>query len=433
MDKAAVNKRPLHGVKILEFASILAIPSCAVHLSDMGAEVIKVEPLTGDPHRYGIGPILPDESKGFTVMNRGKRSISVDLSRNEAREIIGKLVEQCDVVLMSLKLSDLQKFDLRYEDLVRWNNSLIYLEHAPYGPEGPYGQDGGYDVVAQGMSGLASLMSRDIAGVPGSLTPAVADMATGLASALAVVTALRHRDATGVGQKVGTSLLQSSLILAGNRIHWFAATDPSAWDQASEALAKAQMEGSGFDEQRTILNNITNSGGGPATNTYFRYYRASDNFFAVGALSHGLRAKFCQVLDVVDPRTGDFDMSRPEDYDRLVQFTRECEDVIRSQSAGYWISELRAAGVPSGPFNFPHEIFDEEQITANNFVLSMEHSKLGEYKTFGTAIKMDKTPVFPTESSPGLGEHTTEILAELDYAENHIDRLIQDNVVIQSD
>ena len=433
VDEKDITKRPLYGVKVLEIATILAIPSCAVHLSDMGAEVIKVESLTGDPHRYGIGPILPNESKGFTVINRGKRSISLDLGDEKATEIIRKLVEQSDVVLLSLKLADLQKFGLRYEDLNNWNPSLIYLEHAPYGPKGPFSQEGGYDVVAAGMSGLASILARDINGVPSDLTPAVADVATGLASALAVVTALLHRNATGEGQKVSTSLLQTSLILAGNQIHWFAATDPPAWERVVQELAEGQAKGAGFDEQRTIFKRITNPGSGPATNTYFRNYRASDNFFAVGALSSGLQAKFCKVLDVMDPRTEDFDMNRSEDYDTLVQFTRRCEDIVRSQSADFWISKLRQAGVPCGPFNFPHEVFDEEQIVVNEFVLSLEHSKLGEYKTYGTAIKMEKTPVFPTVSSPGLGEHTTQILEELGYSMDHINQLIRDDVVIQAE
>jgi formyl-CoA transferase len=106
---------------------------------------------------------------------------------------------------------------------------------------------------------------------------------------------------------------------------------------------------------------------------------------------------------------------------------------VRSQTADFWIAELRQTGVPSGPFNFPHEIFDEEQIVANEFVLSLEHSKLGEYKTYGTAIKMEKTPVFPTVSSPGLGEHTTQILGELGYSADHIEQLIRDGLVIQAE
>ena len=428
-----ITKRPLHGIKVLEIATILAIPSCAVHLSDMGAEVVKVESLTGDPHRYGIGPILPNESKGFTVINRGKRSIALDLGKQEAAEIIEKLVKQSDVVLLSLKLADLQKFGLRYEDLREWNSSLIYLEHAPYGPKGPFSQEGGYDVVAAGMSGLASILARDINGVPSDLTPAVADWATGLASALAVVTALLHRNTTGEGQKVSTSLLQTSLILAGNQIHWFAATDPPAWERVVQELAEGQAKGAGFDEQRSVFKRITNPGSGPETNTYFRNYRASDNFFAVGALSVALQAKFCEVLDVVDPRTPDFDMNRSEDYDTLVRFTRQCEDIIRSRSADFWISKLRQAGVPCGPFNFPHEVFDEEQIVENDFVVNLEHSKLGEYKTYGTAVKMEKTPVFPTISSPGLGEHTAQILGELGYSLDHIDQLIRDEVVTQAE
>ena len=423
--------RPLSGTTVLEFASILAIPSCGVHLADMGADVIKVEPLTGDPHRYGVGPVLPDESKGFTTMNRGKKGIALDLAALESRQIIKRLVEQADIILMSLKLSDLTKFGLEYEDVKKWNERIIFLEHAPYGRGGPYGQEGGYDVVVQGMSGLASVMARDINGTPGVLTPAVADMATGLASALAVITALRHRDLTGEGQKVSTSLLQTSLILAGNRIHWFAATDPEVWNSAAEALSEAQHDGKSFEQQRDIYTAITNPGGGPATNTYFRYYRATDQFFSVGALSHNLRTKFCSVLGVTDPRTNEFNMSNPDDYDRLVSFTRQCEDIIRGKVAQHWIELFRKNGVPSGPFNFPHQVFDEQQISDNDFILELEHKMLGKYKTYGPAIQMEKTPVFPNSSSPSLGEHTREVLVSLGYVDEEIDHLIKKNIIRQ--
>ena len=228
-EAAGLPPGALDGVRVIEFGTILAIPSCGVHLSDMGAEVIKVEPPSGDPHR-GPQPIVPTEGKGFIAMNRGKAGICVDMSRPESRPLIARLVESADVVLMSLKPSDLPRFGLTYEELRQVNPRIIYLEHQPFGETGPYGGEGGYDVVVQGMSGVAAMMARASGPAPATVTPAIADMTTGVASALAVVAALLHRERTGEGQRVRSSLLASSILLAGNRTNWFAATDPVPYE-----------------------------------------------------------------------------------------------------------------------------------------------------------------------------------------------------------
>lgn len=406
----------LDGVRVIEFAQAMAIPACGLLLADMGADVIKIEPPAGDAFRHTQDPVLPGESKGYTVLNRGKRTVCLDITSPEARPVIERLVRSADIVLMSLKPNDLPRYGLTYEVLSAIKPDLVYLEHVPVGAKGPLGGDPGYDVIVQGMSGTAVITARSNASgdAPVSIRPAFNDMGTGFLSALGVVAALRHRDQTGKGQRVETSLLSTALALGNQLISWFAVTDAARDEPFREDLATAAASGAGFEEQRKVWEKHYMRGA--YGNIYFRHYRSKDGFVSVGCLSPALNARFRAVTGIVDPRQEPgFDLGSPEAYDRITAFVREAEDLMRSRTTAEWIEAFRAGGVPCGPLNFPPMVFHDPQILANDYVVELEHELLGPYKTFAPPIRMDATPTSIRWAAPPLDAHTDEVLVELGF------------------
>lgn len=430
MHATTADSRPpiLDGIRVVEFAQAMAIPFCGLLLADLGAEVVKIEPPEGDAFRHNQSQVFPGESKGFVIYNRGKRGVCLDLGKPESQELVARLVKSADVVLVSFKPSDIERYSLGYEQLSAENPRLIYLDHVPLGPKGPYGKDGGYDVIVQGMSGLATITGRTVGDAPQNVRPAYIDVGTGYASTAAVLAALLQRERTGEGQRIQTSLLSTGLSLGANLIHWFAATDPDHWAAFAEKLASLRAQGAGFEEQRMLYERSILAGG--HGNIYFRHYRTKDGFVSVGCLSPVLNARLRKATGLDDPREHPgFELGTPEAYDALTKLIREAEDLFRTRTSAHWIAYLRENGVPCGPFNFPTEVFDDPQILANDFIIELDHPALGPYKTFATPMRFDRATAAPRASSPLLDADTDEVLTELGYSEGRIAELRASGVV----
>lgn len=419
---------PLADVRVLEFAQVMAIPTCGALLADMGAEVIKVEPPYGDSFRLHLRTGVPGEGKGYAIFNRGKRGLCLDLTHDQARPVVERLVRSADVVLVSLKASDLPRYGLDYERLRSIRPQLIYLENTPYGPEGPYSRDGGYDVVVQGMSGTGAITSAPVEGAPRFVRPAYSDMGTGFLSALAVVAALRHRDRTGQGQRVHTSLLATAIALGANLLHRFEELDGPAWGELENGLRELRAEGAGFAEQQALYyRKLQVQGEG---NVYFRHYRTRDGFVSVGCLSPALAERFRKATGVEDPRRRpDYDPEAPGARDALEAMVRETEKLFARYTTAEWIDRLRAAGVPCGPFNFPTEVFSDPQVRANDYLVALEHPALGRYETFAPPLRMEASTVEVRGPAPALDADTDAILGELGYAREEIDLLRREGAV----
>lgn len=413
----------LEGLKVLEIAQVIAIPVCGLLLADMGADVVKIEPPEGDALRYTQQPILPAEGKSFTLLNRGKRSVCLDIAAAPARPVLERLLRWADVVLISMKPADLPRYRLSYEDVRALNPGVIFLEHVPVGMRGPMGGDGGYDVVVQGMSGIGAVTARSNGDAPATVRPAYADFGTGFLPAFAVAAALSHRMATGQGQRVETSLLATSLTQAAPLVNWFGATDPDVEARWRVERAEAAARGANFEEQRALWDKAFQ--GGAFGNIYFRHYRTADGFLSVGCLSQATNARFRAVTGVMDPRLEPgFELGTPQAYDALTVLVRGAEDLFRQKTTAGWIDLLRAGGVPCGPFNFPPDVFQDPQVLANEYVIELEHELLGPYKTFAPPVRMDLTPTRVRRSSPVLGAHTEEVLAGLGVAAAELAQLI---------
>lgn len=398
----------LSGVKVVEFAQNMAIPSCGRILAAMGADVVKVEPPHGDASR-SMSP-FPGlrEGRGYTLTNPGKRSVVLDLTDPGAQEVRDALIASADVILCAFKGKDLVRYGLTYEHAVTLNPEVVFLEHRAFGSLGPEADEGGYDVLVQGLSGLSFLTSRSEGGRPLTVRPAYSDMSTGLASAAAVLAALYHRLRTGKGQRVRTSLLGTAHWLALPMNGRFEDHDRVQIDSFHEDLEIIRTAGLSFDDQRALYESRVLPAGG-AFDIYFRHYQTADSMLSVGALSPMLIDRFYVVTQLTDARKAGWEYRGPE-WQALVA---EAEALLASDTTANWIARFRAGGVPCGPYYAPTEAIDDPGAVANGFLVDLEHPALGTYRTTATPIEMELTPVRTDSPSPSLGAHTDDVMREL--------------------
>lgn len=420
-----MTARLLDGVKVVEFAQNAAIPQCGRILAAMGADVVKIEPLTGDAMRSG-NEFGQQESKAYAGINPGKRSLALDLTAEDAPTVIDALFGWADVALVAFKQSDLARYGIDWDRARTINPQLIHLTHTPFGPEGPDADQGGYDVLVQALSGMGFTMNRSQNGVPLPTRPAVNDFGTGIAASLGVVAALRHRDLTGEGQRVDASLLATALSLSTPMVTRF--DNPGAFGELTSTereLADRRDAGVGFDELRRhyeqeMLQNQRNF------NLYFRHYGTSDGLITVAGLSPGLMAKFHQVTGINRP-AADAKLMSPE----FQATVAEAETLFASKTTDEWMEILRGAGYPCGRYNLPFEALNDPQVRANWFAADIDHPVVGRYTTPDIPVQFSATPAGISGPSPLFAAHTTEVLAELGFDQDTRQGLLNSGVVLQ--
>jgi len=414
----------LADIKVVEFAQNIAIPQCGRILAGMGADVVKVEPPTGDAMRGG-SHWADGEAPAYALINTGKRSIAVDLGSPDARPVIDGLLRWADVALTAFKQSDLPRYGIDWDHARTVNPQLIHLTHTPFGPEGPDADQGGYDVLVQALSGMGFTMNRAAGGVPVATRPAINDCGTGIAGALGVIAALRHRDQTGEGQRVDVSLLATALNLSMPTAAHFTGDRPhGSFSEAEQRLRGRRDDGADFDDLREDFE--TNTMVGQRNfQLYFRHYATADGLITVAGLSRGLREKFHNATGITRP-TGDMTLASTE----FRAIIAEAEARFAGETTAHWMSILRAAGYPCGRYNLPFEGVNDPQARANWFVNDIEHPVMGNYTVPGMPMQFSATPVDITEPSPGFAVHTTEVLAEIGLAADDIARLVDSETVI---
>lgn len=413
---------PLDGIKILEFSQIIAGPYGGMLLADMGADVIKVEPLQGEPWRHAI-PLLPNESKTYMSLNRGKRSLPLNLTDPEAVAIVHKMITETDVVVINARPDVPSNLGIDYETLSEINPRLIYCDNTAFGRQGPHSYRPGYDLVIQAMSGLMAAEGKIRDGVPQLITStAIADFVTGVAIAWGVCAALFHRERTGKGQRVDTSLLASGLSVQTGSFMEIESHDAEARSEFLEVLDAMRLSGASYqeiDRQHTEMLNPWRGG-----NLYYRTYEASDGALVVACLSDRLRMRVAEVLGIDDPAfEPGYDRFTPEALEIHQDLMRRAEELIAKKTVDEWLQVFDSVGVPAGPVRYIQELLQDEQVKANGLIVDLEHSLAGPVKMVGPMIQMSETPLEARSASPALGEHTDEILLEMGYTAEEISTL----------
>jgi crotonobetainyl-CoA:carnitine CoA-transferase CaiB-like acyl-CoA transferase len=412
---------PLDGVRVLEFTEIIAGPFGGMLLSDMGADIIKVEPPWGEPWRI-YQEFIPTESRTYISLNRGKRSLPLDLTRPEALEVVYRLLPRMDVVIINARPDVPYKLGIDYETLSARNPRLIYCENTAFGRKGPQSHRPGYDIIAQAMTGLMAAEGKALDGVPQQIvSTAIADFASGIAIAWGVCAALYSRERTGKGQKIETTLLASALAVQTGRMLQVAAVDDEPRAAFLEALAQLKERGAPYEEVLARHQELTPR---PPGNIYYRTYQARDGFLAVGCLSAPLRRRLANALGLDDIRfQPGYDPRSEEAKTFGEQLVKKAEELFREKTVDEWLTLLDKAGVPAGRVRFTEELIADEQVIANDLVVELEHSLAGKLKMVGPLLKMSGTPLKARSASPALGEHTDEILGALGYTAEEIQRL----------
>ncbi len=421
-DHSDAHSGPLAGIRVLEFSQIIAGPFGCQNLADMGADVIKVEPPEGEAWRQ-FSQFMPGESKWFQSLNRGKRSLALALREPAAQQIIHRLVPRIDVVVINYRPDVAARLGIDYDTLRALKPDLIYVDNTAFGRRGPWAARPGYDIVAQAVSGLMALDGKfdPDNGAPQPMSSPVADYSTGIVIAWGVCAALYHRERTGEGQMIETTLLNSALALQGSVVMDLPAADEQAAAKM-ESVAALRERGAGYAE---LQDAYQQRGAMGSVNIYYRCWETSDGAVAIGALSPSLWAKVREALqtDFLGFADPELDMTNPDSLAAGQARVRELEEQVRAKTTAEWLARFEQCGVPCGPIRFAEELRNDEQLTANQMIVELNHDLAGPQRQVGPLLQMTATPLAAQTSSPPLGRDTDAIVASAGYTPAEIAHL----------
>ena len=383
------GKLPLQDIKVIDFSQILAGPFCTMLLADMGADVVKIEKPNGgdDTRRYGP-PFIEGESAAFLTLNRNKRSIILDLKSEQGLSIVRRMLEDADVMIHNFRPGVVDRMGLAYDDVSAINPAIVYCTVSGFGTTGPYSSRAGFDLVAQGMSGLMS-----INGFPGAPPAKVgvpmADLNTGMFCAYGILTAYINRLATGQGQHVDASLIESGIAY-------------TLYESATY-FATGEVAGPLGSAHRMIAP--------------YQAFATSDGYINIGAANQNNWERMCRAIGREDLLDDERFASNPERMVSIEALTPIMEETFRTRTTSHWVEALEKAGVPCGPIYNIEQVYSDPHVQSRDMAVPLEHPKSGAIRNIGVAVKLSDTPGSVRTPAPLLGQHSEEVLCHYGYAD----------------
>ncbi len=403
MHAAPATGGPLAGLTVLDLSHVMAGPVCAMMLADMGADVIKVEKVPGgDDSRRSTPPSIAGESAAFMIMNRNKRGVALDLKTGAGLATMLRLVDSADVLIENYRTGVLERLGLGFEALHARNPRLIYCSISGFGRTGPYAQRSGFDLIAQGMSGVMSVTGEAADRAPVKAGPPVTDISAGLLAAMGVLAALHHRQATGVGQQVDTSLLEAGI----TQVYW----------QAAVGFATGVAPGP--------------LGSGHPLMAPYQAFRTADEPITLGAANESNWRRLLKVLQRPELQTDARFASNEARMAHLPSLVAILEPIFLCRPAAEWLALLDEAGVPAGPVLNVLQMARDPQVRARQMVVETEHPVAGRVKAIGLPVKFSATPGGVRRPAPVFGEHTIEVLREHGFAAEEVAALLESGAAV---
>jgi crotonobetainyl-CoA:carnitine CoA-transferase CaiB-like acyl-CoA transferase len=439
----------LDGITVLDISEYIAGPCCGSLLADLGARVIKVEPPDGaEERRLASQERYAGNTRIALAFNRGKTSLALDLRTPEGRAVLYKLVPEVDVVIENVTPHAARKLGIDYAALSAINPRLIFLSSTAFGDIGPYHQRKGFDIIAHAASGVMSNYADEM-GIPrGPGAIPYIDIATGIFNALGVVSALYHRQRTGEGQKLETSLFSTGLALQAQALLHIDRLDARQHAIELETLRTARQAGKNHTQLIDEFTELRLREDLPETARpvevpdcahrptdrqvypYYRVYPTSDGYLCIAALNRSLREKLIGALQLDDEHVHvDLGSSSDRAYHDQKALMHAIEQRLIQHPNAYWQERLEAAGVPCGPVNYRANLYDDPQVEALGMMWRLENRQLGSYRIPGHPVRFSKTPARATSGAPVLGEHSEALLEELGYTPEEIASLKRAGIV----
>jgi crotonobetainyl-CoA:carnitine CoA-transferase CaiB-like acyl-CoA transferase len=393
---------PLEGLKVIDLTHVMAGPTCTLMLADMGADVIKIERMPGgDDTRRSIPPTIDGESAAFMMMNRNKRGVALDLKTEGGRRVLRRLLADADVVVENYRPGTLAKLGFDYEDLRRDNPGLIYCALSGFGRTGPYGHRGGFDLVAQALSGIMSITGEAPGRPPTKCGAPLTDITCGILAAMGVLAAYTHRLKSGRGQMVDTSLLEAGIV----QTYW----------QSAIALATGIAPGP--------------MGSAHPLTAPYQAFETADGWIVIGGSNQSNWLRALEALEAQhladDPQFRD----NAARIGHLEELEAALAPYFKARGSEDLLARLEAQGVPAGPVYNVNQMHRDPQVLAREMVVEVEHARLGPIRTVGLPVKFSDTPGEVANGAPLYGQHTREVLRGHGFAEDEIDGLLAEGAI----
>ena len=390
------KKGPLAGVRVLDLTRALAGPYATMMLADMGAETIKIEiPNTGDETRQWGPPFLNGESAYFLSVNRNKKGMTLNLKSEKGKEIFRELAMKSDVVVENFRPGTMDKLGLGYDQLRESNSGLIYAAISGFGATGVYKDRPGYDQILQGIGGIMSITGPN-EDTPTKVGIPIADIASGMFAAFGVTNALYHREKSGQGQMVDTSLYEGQIALLTFQAGRYFATGEAPRGKGNHHPLIAP----------------------------YGTFKAKDGPINIAVGNNKLWEKFCETVGLSEIVSNPKFATNPDRLKNRGELISIIENTFKEKQAEEWIAGLEEAGIPCGPIYTIDDIFSDQQTHDREMAVEMDHPKSGRIKVTGVPIKLSETPGAVVSPPPLLGEHNVDILSNLlGYRETEIDEL----------